>query len=83
MSSSGLLILDYGAMSSLNAIVGLSPGGNLDPVGTPMNLSVAPNAITPGSAAYELFDGITSSNDLAGFLVQFLMDGVGNPILEL
>jgi hypothetical protein len=81
-SSAGLLTIDYGAMSSVDGLVGLSPGNNLDPVGTAMNMSISPNSINPGAAVYELFTAALP-NDLAGFLVQFLMDGAGNPITQL
>lgn len=84
--SAGIITLDYGPMTALDGLVGVSPGNNIDPTGTAINLSVANNAIAMGNAAYELFDGTSNVNDVTGFQVVFLLDGPGsgnNPILQL
>lgn len=76
------VFMEYGAMASADALVGLSPGGGLG-AGAPLNLSLGNNTITAGTAPYELFDGVNNTNDLAGFTVTWILDGSGNPILQL
>ena len=82
MTTAGAILMDFGPMSALDGLTGVSPGNNLDPTGTPINISIANNVITPGAAAYELFT-TTSPNDLTGFQMTWILDSSGNPILQL
>jgi hypothetical protein len=68
-------------MTSTDGLAGVSPGGNLDPVGLTTNLSLGTPAITPGIACFEVFS--TGQGDLAGYQVAFVLDSSGNPIAQL
>ena len=77
----GTIVMDYGAMGALDGMCALSPGNNLDPIGTPLNLSLAGASIVPGSAAYELFT-FNSPGDVAGFQVFWVLDALGQPVTQ-
>lgn len=75
------IAFDYGTMSALDGLAGLSPGGSLA-AAQALNLSAAPSQIGPGvTAPYEIFTG-APPNDLAGYQVVFLLDGSGNPTAQ-
>ncbi len=79
----GLVQMDYGAMSALDGLVGLT--GGAVPGTTALNLSApgAGNVIPVGNSAYELFLGAAPSvNDLHGFRVTWLLDANGYPVLQ-
>lgn len=81
LAAGAVTSLDYGAMSAMDGIVGLSPGGGTAS-GLPLNFSLAPNGIGPGDAPYEEFDS-ANPNDLAGLQVNFLMTPMGFPTTQL
>ena len=72
--------LAYGQMASGDGLVGLSPGGNMDPVGTAVDFS-AGNGLTfpPNTAVYEVFDS-TNPPDLSfGTVLHFTLTLSGHP----
>jgi hypothetical protein len=77
--------IDYGALTALNALVGVSPGGG--GVVHSANLSMPAQGgtpIPPGDGQYELFDPTYCNNpvDVAGHRVEYMLDLNGNPILQ-
>jgi len=83
-SDASTVTVTYGGMTSQDGLVGMSPGNNLDPVGTAISLTggiANPNVLTAGSAAYELFTS-AAPNNLSGNTITWFLDGTGNPLAQ-
>ena len=85
-TANSIVTITYLGLTAADGLVGMSPGGNIDPTGTLIDISAgigAPNVITPGAAAYEIFDGATTVLDLAGLSTTWVMDASGQPNAQL
>lgn len=75
----GTIAMQYLSMASVDGIVGLSPGANIDPVGVPIDLSLGGNVFGGTQAPYELFVG---GNDLVGLTITWQLDATGTPVIQ-
>jgi hypothetical protein len=82
-ASNGTLIsFNYFAMSLLDCLVGLSPGGN-QATGMPVNLSLGVPSIPANQAAYQHFVPPATPFDLAGLQITWILSPTGVPIAAL
>ena len=77
--------MDYGALNTVEGVVGISPGfgigGRGTPPGLPLNLSVSSNTLAPTLTAYEAFSP-ANAIDLAGSRVTWELGTNGAPTVQ-
>jgi len=84
-NQAGTISMSYDAfMTAGSGTVGVTGGNGTVPLG--LDLSLGPNTITPGMAAFEWFDDTGfggTPNDLQGSTIVWTLDANGNPISEI